>query len=173
MTDRVRQSLFDRLTVMQMLGGHVLDLFAGTGSLGLESLSRGADHCTFVERDTTARRVLEQNVADLELADQATVLAANALRPAWIDLIDGGPVRLVYCDPPYRDTADAHGATRVARLIDSLAPVVEEDSLLVLRTEARIGPPPTGPQWQGPESHRYGSMTLHFYRSQGGESTSA
>jgi 16S rRNA (guanine966-N2)-methyltransferase len=163
MTDRVRQSLFDRLTVMQMLGGHVLDLFAGSGSLGLESLSRGADHCTFVERDAAARRVVEQNLQSLDLVEQATVLAIDALRPGWVDHLNREPVRLVFCDPPYHTTADAQGAMRVASLIQALAPVMEADGLLVLRTEVRVEPPAAVPGWHGPESHAYSSTALHFY----------
>ncbi len=164
MTDRVRQSLFDRLTVMQMLGGQVLDLFSGSGSLGLESLSREADHCTFVERDATARRVVEQNLQSLDVVGQATILGVDALNPTWIDALNPEPVRLVFCDPPYDVTHNAHGALRVARLIEALAPGMEADGLLILRTAAQVEPPTAGPDWQGPESHSYGSTALHFYR---------
>ena len=163
MTDRVRQSLFDRLVSMQMLGGHVLDLFAGTGSLGLEALSRGAEHCTFVERDAAARNILEQNIESLGLAPSTSVVAADAWRAAWIDRLKTEPVRLVYCDPPYQATRDPHEAARVARLIEALAPVMEADGHLVLRTEVKTAPPPATPPWQGPDTHPYGSTALHFY----------
>ncbi len=165
-TDRVKQSLFDRLTAMQMLGGHVLDIFSGTGSLGLESLSRGADHCTFVEQNRSARTLLEQNLAALELAANATVLAADALATNWLDRLRAapGPARIAFCDPPYRLMTDARGAARVARLMEALVPRIEADGLLVLRTDHQTAAPRVE-GWQVLQTDVHGSMALHFYQT--------
>ena len=76
-------------------GLRVADLFAGTGALGLEALSRGAAHCTFVESDRAAVEALKRNVAALRAEEQADVRSQDATR------IAGGPFHLVLLDPPY------------------------------------------------------------------------
>ncbi len=162
-TDRVKQSLFDRLTSMQMLDGRVLDLFAGTGSLGLEALSRGVESCTFVEIDRSALRGLRANLENLGLAERADVLALDALRGSWLERSGGGPFQVVFCDPPYRLSGGGAASQAVERLIDALAPYREDDGLLVLRAQ-RESQPPQVTRWEGPETHSYGSMSLHFYR---------
>ena len=73
----------------------VADLFAGTGALGLEALSRGAAHCTFVETDRAALDALRRNVAALAAADRVDVRPQDATR------IAGGPFHLLFLDPPY------------------------------------------------------------------------
>ena len=98
-TDRVRESLFNVLTArLDLRGASVLDLYAGSGALGLEALSRGAADAMFVESDQRAAAVIEQNIktlavrgATLRRGTVATVLAAGA----------ENPVDLVFADPPY------------------------------------------------------------------------
>jgi 16S rRNA (guanine966-N2)-methyltransferase len=96
-SDRAREGLFSMLT--SRLGGfeglQVADLFAGTGAAGLEALSRGAAHCTFVETDRAALDALRRNVAKLGAEERADIRAADATRFA------GGPFHLVVLDPPY------------------------------------------------------------------------
>ena len=162
-TDRVKQAMFDRLTAMGLTGGgNVLDIFAGTGSLGLEALSREADHCTFVERDRDAVAQLERNLADLRLAGQATVLNADATATNWSRRVRHRPVSVIFCDPPYRMMHDERDRQQVLTLIESLAEVADDDCVCVLRSDDRTTPP-TAAGWRGPDSHPYGSMTLHFY----------
>lgn len=162
-TDRVKQSVFDRLVALELMGGNVLDVFAGTGSLGLESLSRDADHCTFVERDRTARELLERNLADLGLADRATVLGGDALAGAWLPMIGYKPARVVFCDPPYALTTEPAALARMAQLIAACAPYVEPEGALLLRTDETVKPPPVV-GWDEPVTVSYGSMLVHFYR---------
>ena len=77
----------------------VVDLYAGSGSFGLESLSRGAAHVTFVERNRTAAKTLQENIDLLGFTDDATVLVASATAAATgLDRMD-----LAFCDPPYAD----------------------------------------------------------------------
>jgi 16S rRNA (guanine966-N2)-methyltransferase len=78
-------------------GARVLDLFAGTGAMGIEALSRGAAHCVFVERDRDALVVLKKNIAALGLADRTTVLAIDALTAASRQ----PDIDLIIADPPY------------------------------------------------------------------------
>lgn len=109
MLDRMKESLFS------ILGGHfdgmrALDLFAGTGSLGLEAISRGATHCTFLESDPSALEVLRRNVEKLRVGNRARVLKWDALswRPpapkAGSEGTAGEPERfdLFFYDPPYK-----------------------------------------------------------------------
>ncbi len=161
--DRVKQSLFDRLAANRWLGVEAcLDIFAGTGSLGIEALSRGVGRCTFIERDRSARKLLEQNLANLGLADRASVMGVDALSAGWVGLLASGSVGLVFCDPPYRLTSDPDSMARVVGLIAALGPKATADGLLVLRTDRHAQPQPAQ-GWDGPESQRYGSMAVHGY----------
>ena len=98
-TDRVRQTIFDVLTHrLPFEGARVLDLFAGSGSLGIEALSRGAAHATFVEDSREAAGFIERNLQTLGCTDCGLVLEADALgyvRPGT------GPFDLIFADPPY------------------------------------------------------------------------
>ncbi|KIC51793.1 16S rRNA (guanine(966)-N(2))-methyltransferase RsmD [Tateyamaria sp. ANG-S1] len=97
--DRVRESLFSMLTHRGVIdGAHVLDLFAGTGALGLEALSRGATSAVFVENGRTGQRLISENIKKLKAQDQAKLLRTDATRSlAW----DGPAFDLVFLDPPY------------------------------------------------------------------------
>ncbi len=104
-SDRVREALFSRLA--SMLGPDlgrpsVLDAFAGSGALGIEALSRGADHATFVERDRHALSALRHNLDTLELHGRATVIPGELLVHLSRRSIAGGPFSLLFIDPPYR-----------------------------------------------------------------------
>jgi 16S rRNA (guanine966-N2)-methyltransferase len=100
---RVRESMFSRLSVrLDFDGLRVLDLFAGTGSLGIEALSRGAAHVTFVESARAAITALRRNLAALGFAARARVLKSDVLRGLEILAGEGGRFDLVLLDPPYR-----------------------------------------------------------------------
>lgn len=97
-TDRVREATFNALFSLDLIEDRTFcDLFAGSGALGLEALSRGASHVTFVERDRLALAALADNIALLDFGDQATVVTADAMR--WID--NAGRFDVVLADPPY------------------------------------------------------------------------
>lgn len=166
MTDRVRTSLFDRLEVMgYMEGGHAIDIFAGTGSVGLEALSRGVGHVTFIERDPSARKLLVANLRDLGIENRATVLATNALTPAWLNLLPGKSADLVFCDPPYPMSEADDSRPSLSKMIDQTAAVVSPAALLVLRTSEHT-PSLPAEKWPQPTTRNYGSMTMHFYLMQ-------
>lgn len=162
-TDRVKQSLFDRLDNAGLLEGQaILDVFAGTGSLGLEALSRGASHCAFIERHRPAKARLTQNLADLDLTDQATVLGVDALTAHWIGMLPRRPVSVVFFDPPYRLTEQGQSLSRIMNVIEALTTVMAPTSLLALRTHQRANPPPAS-GWDNPATHTFGAMALHLY----------
>lgn len=164
MTDRVRTSLFDRLESMgYMDAAAAVDIFAGTGSVGLEALSRGVEHVTFIERDMAAKKLLAQNVADLGLADRTAVLSTNALSPAWLNLLPRRPVALFFADPPYPMSEDEAQRQTLSRMMDQLTAVASDDALLVLRTSEHAQAIPCT-KWPEPVTRSYGSMHLHFYQ---------
>ena len=98
-SDRVRESLFSMLTHHDVIiGARVLDLFAGTGALGLEALSRGAKDVCFVENGRVAQRLITQNIEKLRATAEATLMRNDATSlGAWI----AAPFDLVFLDPPY------------------------------------------------------------------------
>jgi 16S rRNA (guanine966-N2)-methyltransferase len=100
-SDRVRESIFNSLGSLGAVDkARVLDLFAGSGALGIEALSRGATHATFVERDDRAVEVIWSNLVTTGLADRAQVTANDAM--SWLARRPGpGPYDLALADPPY------------------------------------------------------------------------
>lgn len=96
--DRVRETLFNWLAA-HIAGARVLDLFAGSGALGFEALSRGAAWCDFVEKDAAAARLLQENIQLLRLSQRAQLKRQDAL--AFLKLIPEQPYDVVFLDPPY------------------------------------------------------------------------
>ena len=97
-TDMVREAVFNALRSLDVVeGARVLDLFAGTGAMGIEALSRGAAHCVFVERDRDALAVLKKNISALGLSDRTSVLAIDAMTAASRQ----PDIDLIIADPPY------------------------------------------------------------------------
>ena len=95
--DRVRETLFNWLAPV-IAGARCLDLYAGSGALGIEAISRGVEHCTFVERDRALARRIEDALARLRVDDRARVVAADA--QAWLNG-EPTPFDLVFLDPPF------------------------------------------------------------------------
>lgn len=125
-SDRLRETLFNVLRD-RVDGARVLDAFAGTGAVGLEAISRGAVHATFVEADRRTAAALRANVSGCGVADQASVVE-GALAGASRRQRPLGPFDLVFLDPPY-DFADLAGALAdVAQLVAPGAIVVLEHS---------------------------------------------
>jgi 16S rRNA (guanine966-N2)-methyltransferase len=96
-TDKVREAMFNALVSLDVVvGARVLDLYAGSGALGIEALSRGAEHCTFVERDRGAVRAIDENIAALGLRGKARVVVGDGIAAA-----PGIDADLAFADPPY------------------------------------------------------------------------
>jgi 16S rRNA (guanine966-N2)-methyltransferase len=100
-SQRVRTALFDRLGP-RLAGARVLDLYAGSGALGIEALSRGAVHAVFVERARAALAALRRNLTELELADRSRVLSEEVERAVDRLRAEGAQFELVLLDPPYQ-----------------------------------------------------------------------
>lgn len=135
-SDRVRESLFSALAALDVLeGARVLDVFAGSGALGLEALSRGAARAVFVEKAASVARVITGNIRTLGAGDRAAVLtrqAATALREMPARSAD-----LVFADPPY-----PLGEAEVSAVLELLVPVLAgADALIVLERSSRSPQP--------------------------------
>jgi 16S rRNA (guanine966-N2)-methyltransferase len=158
LTDRVKQTLFAILEP-DLVGARVLDLFAGSGAAGIEALSRGAAHATFVERDRGAAQAIEANLTRSRLGDRATlerVAVASFLARPSLD-----PFDLVLLDPPYEDT-DALTET-LERLGAPDAPLAV-DARVVAKHFWRSAPPATVGLLASERERRFGETALTFYR---------
>jgi 16S rRNA (guanine966-N2)-methyltransferase len=161
--DRVREALFSALADVE--GNTVLDLFAGTGALGIEAMSRGAAHATFVENARPALRALRQNIRALELGDVTTVLpiaVERALRtPPW----RGHAFDLVLMDPPYAVLRGGRFTDALGRAVDQgLASSLAPGGRVILEHASADGARP--PEIAGITLQRtrvYGDTALSFY----------
>lgn len=97
-SDKVKETLFNILAP-ELYDADFLDLFAGSGAIGIEALSRGSRHCTFVEKDRSAVRCIRENLDKTHLTDKATVYASDVL--ISLHNISSGPYDLIFMDPPY------------------------------------------------------------------------
>ena len=131
-SDRVRENVFNLVGPVD--GARVLDLFAGSGALGIEALSRGAARATFVEREQEALRALERNLDRLRLTG-ARVVRGDALRSLAQEAAAGAKYDLVLVDPPYEMLTEI-----LPRLARHLPPLLAGDGLVVLETDARVEP---------------------------------
>ncbi|MEZ6064880.1 MAG: 16S rRNA (guanine(966)-N(2))-methyltransferase RsmD [Planctomycetaceae bacterium] len=102
-TDRVKESLFARLEDL-LPGKRVADIFAGTGTIGLEALSRGADRITFIEKDRKAVELLRLNISKLKVEDETIVWPADVMRCSFKPQRAEGffPFDVIFFDPPYK-----------------------------------------------------------------------
>jgi 16S rRNA (guanine966-N2)-methyltransferase len=155
-SDMVRESIFNILGPV-VEDRPVFDLFAGTGALGLEALSRGAARAVFVEKDRDNLALIRRNVALLRYEDRTHVIGADAYRWAGgLDARDQGPV-VVFLDPPYRE--HERNADRLAALLGSLEAGLAEGSFVVLEAPERLDRAilPDTFQW---DIRRYGGTSV-------------
>jgi len=183
-SDRVREAIFDVLAALpeaaaaprdevdsgQLAGHVVLDLYAGSGGLGIEALSRGAASCTFVEKDRSALRVLHANLERLAIgvtaADgrsralppdeepRAHVLGVDARRALPADALRGSRYTLLFVDPPYERYLELQPS--LARLV---GPVLAQGAVLVIETAVRT---PVDLPWRVVREKRYGDTKVTF-----------
>jgi 16S rRNA (guanine966-N2)-methyltransferase len=136
-TDRVKESLFDVLWNYGFPEGKIVaDLFSGVGSLGLESLSRGAEFVAFVEKDPKILATLKKNIEKAGFEGESKVVKANAFSigaPANVRKYD-----LVFVDPPYAASRDTKEDSPLVKLLALLAEQLSLNGIVVVRTEKRI-----------------------------------
>lgn len=153
--DRVREAVFNLVGPLD--GARVLDLYAGSGAMGLEALSRGAEHATFVERDRVAAATIAKNAETLGLADAVTLRREDVRRVLAADAAAGTLYDLVLVDPPYRMLPGL--LPDLSRLVP---PVVAAGGLVVVESEAREEPELPLP---ARTSRRYGSVRVTVFEA--------
>jgi 16S rRNA (guanine966-N2)-methyltransferase len=136
MKHRTREAIFNLIST-ECGGRHAVDLFAGTGALGLEALSRGAARATFIEKHVPSARVVEQNIRTLDVGDRATLLITSAFVWAKRDLpvaVSNSPEPwLVFCSPPYAFYRERQA--EMADLINRIQSHAPPGSILVVEAE--------------------------------------
>lgn len=159
-SDRVREAIFN-VVAARTMGAKVLDLFAGTGALGLEALSRGASRAVFVDQDLEAARLIEENIRLLGVADRTvvmhrailpslTILAAHSTKAPGFDLI--------FLDPPY-------GLNLVQDVLQRLTDLrlVTSTALAVAEHHRKDAIPVQCGRWQKTKERRYGDTLISYF----------
>jgi 16S rRNA (guanine(966)-N(2))-methyltransferase RsmD len=152
-SDAMREALFSSLGP-QVVGCRFLDLYAGTGAVGIEALSRGAEACVFIEQNRRGVEALRHNLANTHLADRATVVVGDCRRLLGRVLEVQGPFGIVFLDPPYGD----QGGEEVAAAI--MAAGGRPPGRLVIQHARSAAPQGLGPPLR---EQRFGETVLsHF-----------
>lgn len=155
--DRVKESLFNILG-SETLGAHVLDLFAGSGNLGLEALSRGADRAVFVDQSAESARVIRENAAHTKLHEFAEIIKSDAF--SALRRLDAAKrkFQLVFCDPPYEKGL----AEKALRILDEVS-LLDEEAIIVVEHSSREEFKGGFGDIQFMRSQRYGAATISFF----------
>lgn len=152
MGERIRNALFNSIG-SEVKGAQVLDAFAGTGSIGLEALSRGARHATFIERDKLLQKILTGNIARLGAQEQTALIRTSVAN--WLATKGDTKFDIIFADPPYNDVQ----FSTVAELLGLLKP----GALMVLSHPGK-GEVPTKNGVVVVDNRSYGNADLTFYR---------
>jgi 16S rRNA (guanine966-N2)-methyltransferase len=158
--DRVRSALFS-MVGQQLQGIRVIDLFAGTGALGLEALSRGAEHATFVESNPIAIDSIQLNLSKAKLLHKAQIIRSDVF--AFLGN-PSTPAHLILADPPYHK--DSEGADIASKLLldPRLPQHLRTDGVLALEHHPKNTP--SAPSlWHCVDSRSYGASALSFFRA--------
>lgn len=157
-SEKVREAVFNILGRLlgPLEGAHVLDLFAGSGALGIEALSRGAAHVTFVDAGKPALAAVRANLRELDLDARAQVVAGDAVALA-ARLQPAAPWRLVFIDPPYRSDLAARAV--LALPPRNLAP----GAVIVIEHDRHNQPPDPLGSLLRTDQRRYGDTMVSFY----------
>lgn len=155
-TDRVKESLFN-IWMGELEGAKVLDLFSGTGSLGLEALSRGASEVVFVEKNKKSIEIIRKNIAKFKIAEPHQIIPKDVI--SFLKNYEGAPFDLIFCDPPFTEKmADAVMAAM------ALSKVFHENTLISIESgrKEKIGEsyPPLGRY----DQREFGDKFLSFFK---------
>jgi 16S rRNA (guanine966-N2)-methyltransferase len=154
-SDRVREALFS-IIAAHIPQASVLDLFAGTGALGLEALSRGALEAVFVDQDAAAARLIHSNIALCGMQERTRVLHAPVLKALRRLAEEGRCFRLIFLDPPY-------GKGYLAETLPPLGEVAAPDALTVAEHSVRDEAPAVCGKWLKCRERKYGETAISFY----------
>lgn len=151
-TESVKEALFSMIQ-FELEDKKVLDLYAGSGQLGIEALSRGARHCTFVESNKQAIRVIENNVEHCRLADMSKIVMSDA--GAFLSRKDNFDI--AFLDPPYQQGI-------IEKCLPMLLPLMSADGVVVCETSRDERLPERVSDWYADRVRNYGKTKLTLYR---------
>ena len=156
--EKVKESIFSAIQ-FDIEGRRVLDLFAGSGQMGIEALSRGASGCVFVDKNTNAVQVIRRNLQHTGLAEKSQVLGTDALsylvRP-------GDRFDLVFLDPPY-------ASELLLPVLNKVAPLVNDGGIIVCETDDTAELPECLDRFAVAKTYKYGHTMVWLYRYQSAE----
>lgn len=158
-SDLIRGAIFDMLTAMGADFSHVLDLYAGTGALGIEALSRGASRCDFVEKDARQCGLIRANLEQTDLAKKGAVHCWPAEK---VLTRLHGSYSLVLADPPYQDEKAESVLQDIAA-----SSLIGPDAIVVLEHSQKKRAPPSLGNLSLINSRRHGDTSISFYSSGG------
>ena len=161
-TGLARKSVFGTLQAW-LPGAAVADLYCGTGTLGLEALSRGAGHCWFAERERDTVDRLRQNIDSLGVGERATVWAGDipGRLADWLSQLPGG-LDVVFVDPPFAQARDWQWRLVESSVFAPLAGKLAPEGLVVLRTDRRTDVPESLGPLRAALTKTFGMMTVRF-----------
>ena len=165
--DRVREALFSALG--DLSGAEVLDLYAGTGAISFEAISRGARTATLVEKDRQALATIARNIEHLRLSKNQAKVIASEVNGALARLVRG-PDRfdLIFADPPYQEAA-----VLLPKVLEAGLTILAEGGIIVLEHGKRDQPPAAPEGLSLERSRGYGETMLAFYRRPAAEGPTA
>ncbi|MBQ6569789.1 MAG: 16S rRNA (guanine(966)-N(2))-methyltransferase RsmD [Clostridia bacterium] len=154
-TDKVKEGIFSAIQ-FDIDGRKILDLFAGSGQLGIEALSRGAQKCVFVDSSSKALNVINRNLQTTGLADKAEVYASDALGylSRCRDTFD-----IVFLDPPY-----AMAENIIPKILASLIPLLSRCATIVCETDVNAALPEQAEDFTVYRTYRYGKTAVTTYK---------
>jgi 16S rRNA (guanine(966)-N(2))-methyltransferase RsmD len=157
-SEKVREAMFNILGKLlgSLEGAYVLDLFAGSGALGIEALSRGAARATFVDAGKPALGIVRDNLKALALDDRAEIVSGDAVAHA-ARIVPPEPWRLVFVDPPYQSDLAMRAVLALPRAHLALGGIV------VIEHDRRHAPPDTVGSLLRTDQRRYGDTMVSFY----------
>lgn len=159
-TDKVKEALFN-IIQFELEGRRVLDLFAGTGQLGLEALSRGAEHSTFVDRRREAAALVQENVKLCRFEDRARVVQGEA--QAFLTFcVRGERFDIIFLDPPYHTNLLENCIEKITRF-----DILREHGIIVCESRAEWTLPPLESPYEAGREYRYGQIKLTVCRRTG------
>jgi 16S rRNA (guanine(966)-N(2))-methyltransferase RsmD len=173
-TDRVKESLFNILFSKGMLEDVVVaDLFCGTGSMGLEALSRGAKFCTFIDGGRDVVKILNQNITKAQFLAESRTVCANILKVGAAPSPEYGLYDVIFCDPPYKMSENCGPGTQVAKLMELLDLQINEGGLVILRTHLRSYIEDRYGELEKTDHREWGNMKIAFFQKQSRDSHGA
>ena len=173
-TDRVKESLFSILYTKGMLEDVVVaDLFCGTGSMGLEALSRGAKFCTFIDGSRQVTKILDRNIEKAHFLAESRTVCANILKVGAAPSPEYGCYDLVFCDPPYKMSENCGHDTKIGKLMELIDLQINEGGLVTLRTHLRSLIEDRYANLEKIDQREWGNMKIAFFQKQSRDSHGA